>query len=86
MNRRALNPTARISCNWTREVIAVTGGSGGIGEEIVRKLESLGATIAIMDILPPTFQLGKCCHYYEPRNAHPRTPCPPLIIRVSITL
>lgn len=35
---------------FTQKVIAVTGGGSGIGEAIVRRLESEGAKVAIIDI------------------------------------
>ena len=60
MNRKALNPASKMSCNWPKEIVVITGGSGGIGEEVVNKLERLGATVAIMDVVPPNFKPGKC--------------------------
>jgi hypothetical protein len=60
MNRKLLNPSPKLSCTWSKEVVVVTGGSGGIGGELVKMLEKLGATVAIMDVVPPTFETGKC--------------------------
>lgn len=58
MSRRALNPAPRVSCRWPDELVVVTGGSGGIGGELVRKLERIGARVVIMDAVPPAFETG----------------------------
>jgi hypothetical protein len=71
MNRKALNPASKMSCNWPEEIVVVTGGSGGIGEELVKKLERLGATVAIMDVVPPTFKLGECRLMLHKTFIHP---------------
>lgn len=62
MNRKALNPAGRMPCNWPTEVVAVSGGSGGLGKELVAKLEKLGAMVAIMDLVPPTYKTGTFHH------------------------
>lgn len=38
--------------DWKREVAVVTGGSGGIGAGIVKKLVSHGIRVAVLDISP----------------------------------
>lgn len=39
--------------NTTREVAVVTGGSGGIGIEVVQRLAAKGVKVAILDIVAP---------------------------------
>ncbi|KAJ1023585.1 hypothetical protein NDA16_003202 [Ustilago loliicola] len=39
--------------NPTREVAAITGGSGGIGIEVVQRLAAKGVKVAILDIAEP---------------------------------
>lgn len=58
MSRKALNPSSGISCDWSNEIVVVTGGSGGIGEEIVEKVVGLGAKVVIMDVRPPNVRHG----------------------------
>jgi NAD(P)-dependent dehydrogenase (short-subunit alcohol dehydrogenase family) len=58
-NRKALNPAPTILCTWPKEFVVVTGGSSGIGGELVKRLERLGATVAILDVVPPTFKTSK---------------------------
>ncbi|KAJ6781294.1 hypothetical protein PWT90_07980 [Aphanocladium album] len=47
------------------EVVVVTGGSGGIGEALVRALEKRGAAVAIIDLAVPGFELGKNTRFFE---------------------
>ncbi|KJZ74370.1 hypothetical protein HIM_06180 [Hirsutella minnesotensis 3608] len=65
LNRKALNPSPAVPCDWPRELVVVTGGSGGIGEALVKRLESLSATVVILDASPPTFKLDKRTHYFK---------------------
>ncbi|EST07251.1 Short-chain dehydrogenase/reductase SDR [Kalmanozyma brasiliensis GHG001] len=39
--------------NTTREVAVITGGSGGIGMEVVKQLSARGVKVAILDIVEP---------------------------------
>lgn len=39
--------------NTTREVAVVTGGSGGIGSEVVKRLAAKGVKVAILDLVEP---------------------------------
>nr|CDI53334.1 short-chain dehydrogenase reductase [Melanopsichium pennsylvanicum 4] len=39
--------------NTTREVAVITGGSGGIGIEVVKRLSARGVKVAILDLVPP---------------------------------
>ncbi|KAJ5645023.1 epidermal retinol dehydrogenase 2 [Penicillium longicatenatum] len=64
-NQKSLNPTPALSCNWTKELVVITGGAGGIGGELVKKLEGLGATVAILDLDPPSFKTGDRTYFYR---------------------
>lgn len=41
--------------NWSREIVAVTGGSDGIGAKIVQMLATKGIKTVILDIQEPKF-------------------------------
>ena len=45
--------------NWPKEVAVVTGGSSGIGSNIVKGLAEKGVKVAVVDIQEPT-QFGQC--------------------------
>jgi all-trans-retinol dehydrogenase (NAD+) len=48
--------------DWKNEVAVVTGGSGGIGAMVVKKLISHGIRVAVLDVEPLStiFQKGDC--------------------------
>ncbi len=40
--------------NPSKEVAVITGGSGGIGIEVVKRLSAKGVKVAILDLVPPS--------------------------------
>ena len=42
----------KSSWDWPNEIAVVTGGSGGIGAMIVKKLLSYGVKVAVLDVQP----------------------------------
>lgn len=59
LNDRALNNgNAPSSYDWAKEIIVVTGGSGGIGAETVKKLAGRGSQIVVLDVLPLSYSNG----------------------------
>jgi len=63
--KNSLNPASKSKLDWPNEVVVVTGGAAGIGAELVRKLESLDATIVVLDIAPLTLTPGRKTHYIK---------------------
>lgn len=54
------------SWDWTREVVVVTGGSGGIGGSVAQRLAGDGVRVVVVDIIPPTYSIdGKKVSYYR---------------------
>ena len=47
--------------NWKKEVVVVTGGSGGIGGGVAQRLAALGAQVVVLDIIPLTYKPGMLC-------------------------
>ncbi|KAL8631110.1 hypothetical protein Q9189_003144 [Teloschistes chrysophthalmus] len=62
LSTSALNNWTSSKYEWSKEIVVITGGSGGIGKSIALLLAEKGATIAILDVQPLTF---------EPRIATP---------------
>lgn len=44
--------------DWKNEVVVLTGGSSGIGAQIVTSLAESGAQVVILDIAPPKGMIG----------------------------
>jgi 3-oxoacyl-ACP reductase-like protein len=42
---------------WSKEIVLVTGGAGGIGGRIVKLLEEKGVTVVVVDVQPMSFQV-----------------------------
>ncbi|BCS21148.1 uncharacterized protein APUU_21580S [Aspergillus puulaauensis] len=42
--------------DWKEELVVVTGGSGGIGAGVARRLAALGSRVVVLDIIPLTFK------------------------------
>lgn len=40
--------------DWSKEIVVITGGAGGIGRCLSRELEKTGATVALIDVVEPT--------------------------------
>lgn len=64
--------------HWEREIVVVTGGSSGIGQNIVKGLLARNprTTIVILDFAPlswtpPAGTLGKTLHYYQADLSRP---------------
>ncbi|KAF5010098.1 hypothetical protein FDECE_3714 [Fusarium decemcellulare] len=53
--------------DWSREIVLVTGGAGGIGGEIVKLLDEHGVTVVVLDVQPMSFNIAekKNVHHYE---------------------
>ncbi|KAL2827501.1 short chain dehydrogenase/reductase family protein [Aspergillus pseudoustus] len=42
--------------DWNKELVVVTGGSGGIGAGVAQRLAAMGARVVVVDIIPLTFK------------------------------
>lgn len=46
------------SWDWGKEIVVVTGGSGGIGGSLVQLLAKDGVRTVVLDIIKPTYNTG----------------------------
>lgn len=46
------------SWDWKKELVVVTGGSGGIGGGVTQRLAAMGAQVVVLDITPLTYKPG----------------------------
>ncbi|KAH8697707.1 short chain dehydrogenase/reductase family protein [Talaromyces proteolyticus] len=59
------NWTVDTTWNWKRELVVVTGGSGGIGAGVAQRLAAMGARVVVFDIIPLTYKPGDHIRYYK---------------------
>ena len=64
-SRAILNNCTPDKWDWTREVVLITGGCSGIGEQVARKLAERRITVAVLDIKPPKTALPAHVHFYK---------------------
>ena len=57
--RKVNNYLTDNSWDWTKEIVVVTGGSSGIGKEIVLKLAKKHIKVIVVDLNAPSYQLRK---------------------------
>ncbi|TQN70970.1 Dehydrogenase RED2 [Colletotrichum shisoi] len=61
----ALNNFTRDRYDWRRELVVVTGGSGGLGDGLVRKLAKNCVKVISLDIVPPRDPLPSNAYFYQ---------------------
>jgi phosphoglycerate dehydrogenase-like enzyme len=52
------NWTTDNTWDWRKELVVVTGGSGGIGAGVAQRLAAMGARVVVVDIIPLTYNPG----------------------------
>lgn len=53
LSQAVLNNFISDSYDWSKEVVVVTGGSGGLGDLLVRRLAGKGIKVISLDVMPP---------------------------------
>ncbi|KAK4031665.1 hypothetical protein C8A01DRAFT_41890 [Parachaetomium inaequale] len=75
-SRKVLNNWVDDKYDWSRELVVVTGGAGGIGGQIVQLLAERGIKVVVLDIQPLTYPAAPNIHYFKcdltsPKNLSP---------------
>ncbi|EKG22426.1 Short-chain dehydrogenase/reductase SDR [Macrophomina phaseolina MS6] len=65
LDRAVANNWTNDTYDWNKELVVVTGGSDGIGKEIVLLLSALSIRVAVIDIQPPTYDLPAAASYFH---------------------
>ncbi|KAI8269163.1 Dehydrogenase RED2 [Colletotrichum sp. SAR11_239] len=61
----ALNNYSHDKYDWRRELVLVTGGSGDMGDMLVRKLAKNCVKVVSIDIVPPRTPLPSNAYFYQ---------------------
>ncbi|KAH0565785.1 hypothetical protein GP486_000830 [Trichoglossum hirsutum] len=65
LNGRVLNNWENDKYDWAKEIVVVTGGSGGIGGNVVKLLDERGIKVVVLDIIPLTFEASSNVHFFK---------------------
>ncbi|KAJ5232716.1 short chain dehydrogenase/reductase family protein [Penicillium chermesinum] len=65
LDRRSVNNGTSDYYDWHREVIVLTGGSGGIGRHIAQLFGDHGIKVAILDLNPPADALPNSVRFFQ---------------------
>lgn len=58
---------------WSREIVLITGGAGGIGGGVVKLLAERGIKVVVLDVIPMTFEAPSNVYYYKCDITNPAT-------------
>ncbi|KAF6791392.1 hypothetical protein CMUS01_16231 [Colletotrichum musicola] len=65
LSSAVLNNFTRDRYDWRRELVLVTGGSGGLGDMLVRKLAKDCVKVVSIDVVPPVTPLPSNAYFYQ---------------------
>jgi len=70
---KVMNNWTTDKYNWSKEIVLITGGAGGIGGHIVQLLSERGITVVVLDIQPLAFTAASNVHYFKCDITSPKT-------------
>ncbi|KAJ0327668.1 hypothetical protein COL5a_005638 [Colletotrichum fioriniae] len=65
LSEATLNNFTQDKYDWRRDLVVVTGGSGGLGDKLVRKLAKNCIKVISLDVVPPRTPLPSNAYFYE---------------------
>ncbi|KAJ4297202.1 hypothetical protein N0V88_004120 [Collariella sp. IMI 366227] len=72
-SRRVLNNWVDDKYDWSREIVVITGGSGGIGGQVVQLLAERGIKVVVLDIQPLAYPTGPNVYFFKCDITSPKT-------------
>ncbi|KAL2139992.1 hypothetical protein VTI28DRAFT_4422 [Corynascus sepedonium] len=72
-SRKILNNWVDDKYDWSREIVVVTGGAGGIGGQIVQLLAEKRIKVVVLDIQPLTYAASPDVYYFKCDITSPQT-------------
>lgn len=73
LSDKVLNNWTDDKYDWSKEIVLITGGAGGIGGHIVQLLSERGITVVVLDIQPLTYTASSKVHYFKCDITSPKT-------------
>ncbi|KAK3337225.1 hypothetical protein B0T19DRAFT_411876 [Cercophora scortea] len=64
-SRRVLNNGVSDRYDWSKEVVLITGGAGGIGGHVVQMLAERNIKVVVLDIQPLTYDAGHNVFFFK---------------------
>ncbi|KAI9868627.1 MAG: hypothetical protein M1813_004477 [Trichoglossum hirsutum] len=65
LNWGTLNNWENDKYDWTKEMVVITGGSRGIGGNVVKLLDERGIKVAVLDVIPLKFEASSNVHFFK---------------------
>ena len=65
LNRRTLSNGVSDEYDWSKEIVVATGGSDGIGKEVVKMLAASNIKVAVLDVQPLTYEAPPSVKYFQ---------------------
>jgi all-trans-retinol dehydrogenase (NAD+) len=58
-SKKVLNNWVTDKYDWSKEIVVITGGAGGIGGQVVQLLAERNIKVVVLDIQPLNYEAGK---------------------------
>ncbi|KAK3394300.1 hypothetical protein B0H63DRAFT_42428 [Podospora didyma] len=72
-SKGVLNNWVKDQYDWSKEIVLITGGAGGIGGQVVQLLAERNVKVVVLDIQPLTYTAGSSVHYFKCDITSPKT-------------
>ncbi|GAB1310462.1 NAD(P)-binding protein-32 [Madurella fahalii] len=73
LSRGVLNNWVQDKYDWSKEIVLITGGAGGIGGQVVQLLAERGIKVVVLDIQPLSYPASPNVHFFKCDITSPKT-------------